>query len=168
MPDARGRTPDAPAGTRTRAASKRAKPLGRAAGAGVARGCRMEQDSDAERPRERLRNLGGERVSDQELLAVVLGTGRRGRDARALAGDILAAAGGLGSLARASPRELEQIGGIGEARALRITAAFHLGRRAIDLVRAAAPTIISPADVWWRLRGRVAGLPQEVFFVVGI
>ena len=123
---------------------------------------------DLDRPRERLRALGGERVGDQELLAVVLGTGRRGRSAMALAAEVLAAAGGLAALARASPRELEQIAGIGEARALRVAAAFHLGRRALEVGRAAQPAILSAADVWWRLRGRVAGLPQELFFVIGV
>jgi len=122
----------------------------------------------AERPRERLLVLGGERVSDQELLAVVLGTGTPGKDALALAGEILRVTGGLMALARASPRELVGVAGIGEARALRIAAAFHLGRRAVDVSRAAQPSLLSPADVWWRLRSKVAGLPQEVFIVLGI
>jgi DNA repair protein RadC len=122
----------------------------------------------AERPRERVLALGGERVGDRELLAVVLGTGIAGQDALALADALLTAAGGLRALARASPRELMRVAGIGEARALRIAAAFHLGRRAIDLARAAAGPIVSPADVWARLRPRVAGLAQEVFLVLGI
>jgi len=112
--------------------------------------------------------LGGERVGDQELLAVVIGTGARGRSALVLGGEILRVTGGLQALARASPRELVGVAGIGEARALRIAAAFHLGRRAVDVIRAAQPSLLSPADVWWRLRTRVAGLPQEVFLVIGL
>jgi DNA repair protein RadC len=128
----------------------------------------LGDDSDAERPRERLMALGGDRVSDQELLAVVIGTGSRGKDALALASEIVRTTGGLLALARASPRELVGVAGIGEARALRIAAAFHLGRRAMDVVRAAQPSLLTPRDVWRRLRGRVAGLPQEVFLVLGL
>jgi DNA repair protein RadC len=128
----------------------------------------LGDDSGAERPRERLMALGGDRVSDQELLAVVIGTGSRGKDALALATEIVRATGGLLALARASPRELVGVAGIGEARALRIAAAFHLGRRATEVVRAAQPSLLTPRDVWWRLRGRVAGLPQEVFLVLGL
>jgi len=119
-------------------------------------------------PRERLMAHGGERISDPELLAVILGTGMRGKSAVALAEEVLRAVGGLQALSRAAPSELVGVAGIGEARALRLAAAFHLGRRAVEVQRAARPAIISPADVWLRMRGRVAGLPQEVFLVLGI
>lgn len=125
-------------------------------------------DIDPEdRPRERLLARGGEHVSDRDLVAVILGTGARGRSAEVLADQMLREAGGLVPLSRASPRELVGVAGIGEARALRIAAAFHLGRRAIDRARAAEP-IISPDQVWRRLRPRVAGLTQEVFLVLAI
>lgn len=121
-----------------------------------------------EGPRERLLAHGGERIGDAELIAVILGTGVRGRSAVVLAEEVLRAVGGLHALARASPRELVGLSGIGEARALRLAAAFHLGRRSVEGSRAASPQIISAGDVWKRLRGRVAGLPQEVFMVLGI
>jgi DNA repair protein RadC len=119
-------------------------------------------------PRERLLAHGGERIGDAELIAVILGTGARGRPAVVLAQEVLRAVGGLHALSRASPRELVGVAGIGEARALRLAAAFHLGRRAVEGNRAAAPQLISAGDVWTRLRGRVAALPQEVFMVLGL
>jgi DNA repair protein RadC len=112
--------------------------------------------------------LGSERVSDDELLAVVLGTGTRGRRVEELAGEMLRVAGGLGPLSRASPHELDAMSGIGPARALRVTAAFHLGRRAFDLDRSAVPSIDSAEDVWTRLRSKIVGQPQEMFFVIGL
>jgi DNA repair protein RadC len=125
-------------------------------------------DERRDGPRERLMAHGGERIGDAELLGVILGTGVRGRSAVAIAEEMLRAAGGLAALSRASPRELVRVAGIGEARALRVAAAFHVGRRAVDTQRAASPKIISAADVWMRLRGRVAGLTQEVFLVLGV
>ncbi len=120
------------------------------------------------RPRERMLALGGDRVGDDDLIAVLLGTGMRGRPAEALAADLLRAAGGLVALSRASPRELAQLPGMGEARALRVAAAFHLGRRAAELGRARDVTIGAAVDVWRRLRGRIAGLHQEAFFAIGL
>jgi len=47
-----------------------------------------------DRPRERLRALGPGALTAVELLAILLGTGTSKRDAVAVAGDLLAAAGG--------------------------------------------------------------------------
>jgi DNA repair protein RadC len=120
-----------------------------------------------DRPRERMRALGGDRLSDRELLAIVLGTGTRNRAVDELAGDVLRAAGGLAALSRAAPSELERISGIGEARALRVAAAFCLGRKAVE-VELAPGGAWSPERLWARLRARLAALPQEVFVVVGL
>lgn len=123
---------------------------------------------DDDRPRERVMARGGDHVSDRDLVAVILGTGSRGRSAEVLADDMLRSAGGLIPLSRASPRELVGVSGIGEARALRVAAAFHLGRRACERSRASEVALMSPADVWNRLRARVVGLTQEVFYVIAI
>jgi DNA repair protein RadC len=121
-----------------------------------------------DRPRERLLALGGDAVADRDLLAVVLGTGRRGVPAIALADEMLAAAGGLCALSRASPHELVRLSGIGLARALRVTAAFHLGRRAMLLDRPRGVQLLEPHAVWTHLRTTVAALTQEAFFVLGL
>lgn len=124
--------------------------------------------TDDDRPRERVLAHGGEHVSDRDLVAVILGTGAGGRSAETIADDVLRNAGGLIALSRASPRELTGVVGIGEARAVRVAAAFHLGRRAVERARATEVALVSPADVWKRLRTRVAGLHQEVFVVLAI
>lgn len=122
----------------------------------------------SERPRERLLTQGADRVSAEELVAVVLGTGTRGLSATALAGKLLAEVGGLAKLARASPNELTGIAGIGAARAVRIAAAFALGRRAMEVQACREPGITGPADVHARLVPRLAGLEQEVFWVMAL
>jgi DNA repair protein RadC len=123
--------------------------------------------SIAERPRERLRASGIESLSAIELVALVLGTGTAGASAEVLAAELLASSGGLVPLARAAPRELTEVAGIGEARAARLAAAFELGRRAL-LGDAPAGRLMSPADVAALLRPRFHGVMQEVFIVVAL
>jgi DNA repair protein RadC len=121
-----------------------------------------------DRPRERLLACGGERVSTAELLALILGTGIPGRSATALAQHIIYSVGGIIPLARAAPRELVNIPGIGLARAARISAAFHLGRRALEATLAEADHVEDPVELYERLRLRMSGLTQEVFVVVAL
>ena len=51
---------------------------------------------DQERPREKLRARGADALSDAELLAVFIGSGRRGRNAVDIGRDLLALHGGFG------------------------------------------------------------------------
>ncbi|MEU8897005.1 DNA repair protein RadC [Nocardia sp. NPDC048505] len=83
-----------------------------------------------QRPRERLLELGPQALSDGELLALLLGQGRRGASALELAAELLAEHGGLTGLAAARPEELARRTGIGVAKAATVIAAFHLGARA--------------------------------------
>ena len=82
-----------------------------------------------QRPRERLVSLGPESLADAELLAVLLGTGTRGRSALDLAHELLADYSGPSGLAGADTTELARRPGIGPAKAARVIAAFALGRR---------------------------------------
>ncbi|HET9614454.1 MAG TPA: UPF0758 domain-containing protein, partial [Candidatus Limnocylindrales bacterium] len=82
-----------------------------------------------ERPRERLALRGAGGLSAAELIALLWGSGARGRSAMDLATEALARYEGLTGLARASDRELEALPGVGAARAAQLLAAFELGRR---------------------------------------
>ena len=83
-----------------------------------------------ERPRERLLSGGAGAVREDELLAIVLGTGRgSGEDALGLACRVLREGGGLPGLASASVGTLVAMDGVGPVKATRIAAAFELGRR---------------------------------------
>lgn len=121
-----------------------------------------------DRPRERILAYGAERMSPAELLALILGTGVPGRNATDLAQHIIYSLGGLVPLARAAPRELVHIPGIGLARAARIAAAFQLGRRALEATLAEAERVDDPIELYERLRLRLGGLTQEVFVVVAL
>ena len=86
----------------------------------------------SERPRERLLRAGPASLSDGELLAVLLGTGTRGRSAWVVARSLLEQAGGLPALLGKTPGELARSRGVGPARAARLAAAVELGRRYLE------------------------------------
>jgi DNA repair protein RadC len=84
-----------------------------------------------DRPREKLARAGVEALGDNELIAILLGTGTFGRDALAVAHDVLEVAGGVCGLPRLGLDELLKVSGVGPPRAARLLAAVELGRRAI-------------------------------------
>ncbi len=81
-----------------------------------------------ERPRERLLHAGGAALSDAELLAVLLRTGRPGMSAIEMGQALIAERGGLGGLLLTDPAKLRRRG-LGAAKAATVLAAIELGRR---------------------------------------
>ena len=69
----------------------------------------------SERPRERLRNLGAEALSGQELLALIIGRGIPGRSAIAIAQDLMSRFGNLRRVSDATIEELGAVRGVGPA-----------------------------------------------------
>ncbi|MEX2178046.1 MAG: DNA repair protein RadC [Gemmatimonadaceae bacterium] len=119
-----------------------------------------------DRPRERLVDLGANALATSELLAIVIGSGARGRSALRIGDDILGFAGG--SLRRLSSRpvsELTRHGGVGKARAAVIHAALELGRRMAAEGRDEATPIRAPRDVVAVYAPRLEDLPVEEFHV---
>ena len=119
-----------------------------------------------ERPRERLKHFGAQALSSAELLAIVLGSGSRGRSALTVAQDVLASAGG--SLRRISAQPVAVLtnhGGIGSARTVAVHAALELGRRMATELRDEGAPVRSPADVYAVFSPRLEDLPVEEFHV---
>ncbi|HEX7341379.1 MAG TPA: DNA repair protein RadC [Rhodanobacteraceae bacterium] len=115
----------------------------------------------AERPREKLLARGAGTLSDAELLAVVLGSGTRGKDAVALGRELLTMTGGLSALlGMAQPPHAT---GLGPAKRARLIASLELARRSLadELVR--GPALTRPDDSGAFLRARLRHLPYEVF-----
>ncbi len=99
-----------------------------------------------QRPRERMLRLGADALSDAELVALLLGSGRRGVNVLDVARDLLAAHGGLSGLARADSGVLAMTLGIGPAKATRVVAALALARR-FGTSTDRRDTVRGPADV---------------------
>jgi DNA repair protein RadC len=82
------------------------------------------------RPRERLAQRGASSLSDDELLAILIGIGTTKRSALVIANELLRTVGGLRSLGQADTARLLSCG-LGPATAVRIAAACELGRRVV-------------------------------------
>ena len=120
----------------------------------------------AERPRERLELRGAGGLTSAELIALLWGSGSRGRSAVGLAEDAIARFDGLTGIARASGLELEGIAGVGAAKAAQLQAAFELGRRLLADWPTARWTVRSPGDVADRLVLQMGRLEREELRVV--
>lgn len=120
----------------------------------------------AEWPRERLQREGARVLGDIDLIALVLRTGDRDRDAWMLARQLLLRAGGLAGLADAPPGVLESVPGIGPAKAASLAAALELGRRLLSVPLFRGQTIRSPADVQRHFAPRFRGRARESFHVL--
>jgi DNA repair protein RadC len=100
----------------------------------------------SDRPREKLWRHGAAALGDNELLALVLGSGSRRTGALAVANALLDARGGLHGLLRSTVDELSRISGVGPAKAAQILAALELGRRTLTAAPPARPQLRTPAE----------------------
>jgi DNA repair protein RadC len=126
----------------------------------------MKHLAPHDRPREKLERLGPAALGDNELLAVILGSGSREAGALALANTLLARADGLAGLTRTSVLELQQVDGIGRARAAQVLAAVELGRRTLLRDPSERPRLTSPQQIARHLLPQFGASPVEQFGVL--
>jgi DNA repair protein RadC len=100
-----------------------------------------------DRPREKLQRLGAAALGDNELVAIVLGSGSRECGALELANRLLERAGGLHGLTRAALGELHLVPGVGDARAAQVLAAVELGRRTLVRGTTDRPRLSTPRQL---------------------
>jgi DNA repair protein RadC len=123
----------------------------------------------ADRPRERLLQLGASASTTTELLAILIGTGTNGASAPEVAAALLKQGGpDLARLAQRTAAELATAQGVGRAKATRIVAALELGRRFLEEGRPDRTRIRSPADVYRWFAPRLADLAAEEFHVLAL
>lgn len=120
-----------------------------------------------ELPRERLIARGAGALSDAELLAILLRTGRAGENVLELARGIVARfrETGLHEILAMPCAEFARIPGIGTAKAATVLAALELGRRA-QQTAVRRPRIREGADVAELLHPRFRAEKREHFLVL--
>ncbi|MDR1900361.1 MAG: DNA repair protein RadC [Treponema sp.] len=116
----------------------------------------------AQRPRERLQSLGAACLSDQELLAVLLNTGTRGRSVTALAEELLEMLDRHKDIP--TTEELIRLTGMGPGKACAVAAMLEFGRRRWG---AAGVRICRPEDIYPFIRHH-ADRRQERFICVSL
>ena len=122
-----------------------------------------------ELPRERLIARGAGALSDAELLAILLRTGRAGENVLEVARGIVARfrETGLHEILAMPCAEFARIPGIGTAKAATVLAALELGRRAQQTAKS-RPRIREGADVAALLRPRFRAEKREHFLVLSL
>ena len=119
-----------------------------------------------DRPREKLERLGTPALGDNELLAVILGSGTSDMDSLAMANAILDTVGGVHGLIRSTLDDLCRVPGVGTARAAQMLAALEFGRRSLLKTPPLRPRLTTPKDVALHLLPEFGACAVEQFGVV--
>jgi len=120
-----------------------------------------------DRPREKLLSKSPNALSDSELLAILINNGNREKTAVELAKEVLLLGkNNLNELGRLSIKDLMAIKGIGEAKAIAITAALELGRRRQAAAFLEKPRITDSNDMARYLQTVLSDYAHEVFAVI--
>jgi len=124
---------------------------------------RLAETPREDRPREKLFARGSASLTDEELLALILGTGSAGRPVLETARQLLD--GGLAALFRRGERELlANARGVGPAKAARVAAVLEVARR---LSRESASERLALGDAEAAARYLVTALADEPREVMG-
>ena len=117
----------------------------------------IKEWSVQDRPREKYAKNGAVALSDAELIAILLRTGNSAESAVDLAKKLLAVSGNsLNNLSNMSLRELSQIKGIGQAKAIALLTAFELGKRIRSEKVEESLQILSSRDVVNLMQDKIA------------
>ena len=125
----------------------------------------LKEMPEEERPREKLLRQGSKQLSNAELLAIILRTGRKKETAVILSQRILGRLEGLRGLIETSLEELMDIPGIGLAKAAQLKAVAELSQR-LPQVHNQEHTVRSPGAAAELLMPRLRYLKQEKFCVI--
>jgi len=107
---------------------------------------KMKDIPKQDRPRERLVEFGSSILSNQELIAILLGSGTRKESVQELASRVYSHFEGVELLREATLEELTSIKGIGMVKAVTILAAIELGNRVNRFIVPERYVIRSPKD----------------------
>ena len=127
----------------------------------------IKQWSVQDRPREKYAKGGAAALTDAELIAILLRTGNPNDSAVELAKKLLSDSGNsLNTLSGRSLRELSQIKGIGQAKAISLLSAFEIGNRIRAEKVEQQLQIQSCLDVVSLMQNKIANLEHEEFWTI--
>jgi DNA repair protein RadC len=121
-----------------------------------------------DRPRERLKEVGVDNLSIQELLALVVEKGRKGKSVLSVSQNLLARFGNLAKMKEASVEELQEVDGIGFATACKLKAALKLGEKALNKHNKFDYQITTPKAVFDLLKNDLGNKKKEHFKILSL
>jgi DNA repair protein RadC len=126
----------------------------------------MKELAPGDRPREKLLRHGATALGDNELVALVLGSGRRRANALDVANELLRLRGGIHGVARSTCGDLARVAGVGPAKAAQVMAAVELGRRTLTHAPSARIQLRNARESAAYLLPAFGSRPSEQFGVV--
>lgn len=124
---------------------------------------KMKDIPSSERPRERLKEVGSNNLTDKELLAIILRTGTKNYSATDLAIEILKRYN-VQQLHDITINKLTKIKGIGEVKAIELLATIELGKRIFVKKNHKLTKLTSPKLIWEDSKHLFINLKQEYFY----
>jgi DNA repair protein RadC len=124
--------------------------------------CELPTD---DRPREKLAKSGPAALKDVELITVLLQSGVAGRHVTDVADELLQRAGSLAGLTRFGVDDFKDVPGIGFAKAVKLVAAFALGKRIAEQTLS-TEKLDSPEAVYALMGPEMRALRQESLRVI--
>jgi len=85
-------------------------------------------------PGGKLRELGPEKLTDTELLSILISTGIKGKSAEKIADEILTKFSSFKGMANQPLEKFLEIKGLADVKIIRIAAAFEIARRVVNEV----------------------------------
>ena len=125
---------------------------------------RISEIQPAQRPYERLEQFGSEALSDEELLAIILRTGTKGRSSKEIALDLLSRLSpqdGICGLRKLTLSELSNFEGVGRVKAIQILACLELGKRSMSCSHWEKVRFLSNEIAISYFEGKMSFLEQE-------
>lgn len=119
-----------------------------------------------ERPRERALQIGLEHLSNEDLLAILLGSGTSSLSAKEVALQLLSKLQSLSFLQEESVESLSHIKGIGKVKALHLLASVELGKRVLMKTSQNHFRYTNPKDIFESVRYLFTGKKQECFYAL--
>jgi DNA repair protein RadC len=127
----------------------------------------IKEWSVQDRPREKYARNGAASLSDAELLAILFRTGNASESAVELAKRLLSSSNNsLNTLSEKTLRELSEIKGIGQAKAMALLTAFEIGKRIRAEKVEERPVIQNSMDVVNLMQNKIAYLDHEELWVI--
>ena len=127
----------------------------------------IKEWSVQDRPREKYARNGAASLSDAELIAILFRTGNASESAVELAKRLLSSSNNsLNTLSEKTLRELSEIKGIGQAKAMALLTAFEIGKRIRAEKVEERPVIQNSMDVVNLMQNKIAYMDHEELWVI--
>ncbi|GLS84918.1 RadC family protein [Paraferrimonas haliotis] len=117
-------------------------------------------------PRERLLVKGAEHLTDAEVIALLIGSGRKGLSAVDIGHNLLTTFSGINGVKRACAKHVQALAGVGPAKYAVICAAFELCRRASLEQIVDMQAITNPSQTKAFVLQQLSHLDREVFALI--